>query len=142
MEYWGPWSSFYKKSGGTIAGNVHITGTLDVDGDTTINSRTIIKDQVRIEHDDPVGASPHVTLADATPAGLVNSITTEPSGGGFKGAFAALDANTICIIPAINGVASFPCDALGGAPTWKVPNLTDPLDARRMMMLHSLMFGL
>ena len=142
MEYWGPWSNLYRKSGGTIAGNVNITGTLTVAGVATLNDDTDINGQVIIRHDDLVGASNHLILRDATPAGNVQVMAFNDDVGNFHGAVASLTPTQIGLIPPINGEARMPCDALGGAPSWKVPNLADPLDARRMLMLHAIMFGM
>lgn len=208
MEYWGPWSSFFKKSGGTITGNVIITGTLGVGGLTTlttllvsgvtnlsslitsglaslnsllvINATTLntllttglstldslvvnnlsalnqitasgtsvlnalvtINDTLLIQHDDPTGVSPHIRLRDATVAGNINAVIFASSVGATKGAVYGASPSTVCLAPASGGQADMPSDALGVNPNWKIPNLTDALTARRMLMLHSMMFGL
>lgn len=141
MEYWGPWSSYYKKSGGTISGNVDIAGTLTVAGITTLNNDTNVNGQVVITHDDPIGISPHLKLKSATAAGLVNATSYEDDVATFRGGVGFIGPNIVCLIPPANGVAAMPCDVFGGIPTWKVPDLVDSLHARRMMMLHSVMFG-
>lgn len=142
MNYWGPWSTFLKKSGGIIAGNLVVTGTFQVDGPTTLNNDTDINGQVVISHDDPVGALPHLKLRDISGAGAVNAIWFETSGGTFKGAIYGTNPTNVCILPGSGGYVDFPSDVLFPNPLWKVPNLTDALTARRMLMLHSIMFGM
>lgn len=146
MEYWGPWSTFYSKSGGTISGNVVITGTLGVNGLTTLNEVVIdglakINNQLLIIWDDVIGANPHLRLQDESAVGNVNVVSFMNQVGAVKGAIYGVDGDTVCIAPNAGGIVEVPSDVLGADPTWKIPNVAQDLTVRRMLMLHSIMFG-
>lgn len=142
MEYWGPWATLYKKSGGTINGDVLITGTLGVNGLTTFESLVQINDQLLIIHDDVLGNDPHIRLRSETGAGAVNAIRFETAIVNTKGAIGGIGTNGIIIAPASGGSVEIPSDAITPDPSWKVVNLDTPLSPRRMLMLHSIMFGM
>lgn len=141
MRYWGPWSTFYKKTGGTISGNVIVNGTLQVDGVTTLNNDVNVDGQVIITYDDPAGLTPHLKLVDKTAGGNINAIWFENNAGGFKGAVYGGNGNIVCIAPGSAGSVRIPDTSVESNPTWKVPYLSDSLLPRRMLLLHSVMFG-
>ena len=111
-------------------------------GSSILNGLVTINDQLLIVWDDSTGANPHVRLRSATVAGTIQAIIGENESLGFNGAYYTTNGKVICLATDVGGQVDMPSPAIDSDPKWKVNNLTEALPARRMLMLHSIMFGI